>query len=222
MITRHQLRAARAFLDWDRAELARRSGLSVSGIKHIETGRTQPHTSTIEIFEKLFRDHDIEFLPNGGICPRDNTLRVIDEGDTYLQLLDDIFLTLKDTGGEVLFAFVRNELSPPPVIESDLRLRRMGIRFRSLIEEGDTFMLYPAREYRWVPRRFFHNNTQVIYGDKFATMILDLKTGTAVKDLAAIIISNPHLAALQRKIFNALWEHGKKPVGKSAAPQTYD
>lgn len=220
MLTSQQIRAARGYLDWTRAVLAERARINVGTIKNIEDGAVQPHAETIEAIERVFRNHNLDFLPNGGVCPRDNTLRLINEGDPYLQLLDDVFLTLKDAGrGEVLFCFVRNELSSPAVIESDLRLRRMGIRFRSLIEEGDSFMLYPPREYRCLPSRFFHNNTQVIYGEKFATMILDPETG---KDASAIIISNPHMAAVQRKLFNALWELGKKPGSKSTAPKTYD
>src|SRR5208283_2240463 len=205
---------------WTRADLAALAKVNVGTIKNIEDGAVQPHAETLEAIERVFRQHNIEFLANGGVCPRDNTLRVITEGDPYLQLLDDVFATLKDAPrAEVLFCFVRNELSSTAVIESDLRLRRMGIRFRSLIEEGDRFMLYPPREYRCLPSRFFHNNTQVIYGGKFATMILDPDTG---KDASAIIISNPHMAAAQRKLFNALWDQGTKPAGKSTAPRTYD
>jgi len=56
----------------------------------------QPHAETIEAIERVFRQQNLEFLANGGVCPRDNTLRVIDEGDPYLQLLDDVFATLND------------------------------------------------------------------------------------------------------------------------------
>jgi len=220
MLSSQQMRAARGYLDWTRADLAARAKINVGTIKNIEDGAVQPYAETTEAIERVFRQQNLEFLANGGVCPRDNTLRVIDEGDPYLQLLDDVFATLNDTPrAEVLFCFVHNELSSAAVIESDLRLRRMGIRFRSLIEEGDRFMLYPPREYRCLPSRFFHNNTQVIYGGKFATMILDPETG---KDTSAIIISNPHMAAVQRKLFNALWEQGSKPAGKSTAPRTYD
>ncbi len=215
MISRQQLRAARGFLGLDRQAIADRSGISVGTLKNIETGRTQPHASNITILENLFRDEGIEFLPNGGLCPRDNTLRIIDEGDPYLQLLDDVFATLKDTArGEVLFCFVRNDLSSPDVIASDLRLRQVGIRFRSLIEEGDTYCLYPLREYRWVPRRYFQNNTQVIYGDKVGSMI-----GGNQK---AVIINNPDYAETQRGIFNALWESSKGRPTKSIAPETHE
>ena len=214
MITRQQLRAARGFLGWDRHEVARRSGVSVGTLKNIEAGRTQPHAATVELLEKLFRDNDIEFPPNGGLCPRDNTLRVIDEGNPYLQLLDDVFATLKDVRrAEVLFCFVRNEMSPAEVVASDLRLRQIGIRFRSLIEEGDSFCLYPLREYRCVPRRFFQNNTQVIYGNKVGSMI-----GGNRK---AVIINNVDYAETQRGIFNALWESSKGRPTKSTAPKTY-
>jgi hypothetical protein len=105
-------------------------------------------------------------------------------------------------------------LSPPAVVESDLRLRRMGIPFRSLIDEGDRFMLYSPREYRCVARRFFQNNTEVIYGAKVGSMI-----GGNHK---ALIVNNADYAETQRKIFNALWEHSAKPSVKSTAPKTYE
>jgi transcriptional regulator with XRE-family HTH domain len=217
MIKPEQMRAARAYLNWSRKDLAERAGMTVTTIKNIEDADVQPHAATMQAIETVFREHHIEFLPNGGVCRQDNSLRIITEGEPYLKVLEDVFTTLKDTGGEVLFALVRNELSSPAVIESDLRLRRLGIRFRSLIEEGDTYCLYPLKEYRWVPHRFFHNNTQVIYGEKFATMILDPKTG---KDASAIIIHNPHIVAAQRNLFKVLWENGKTPKA-TTAPVTY-
>lgn len=215
MISSQQIRAARGFLDWSRAELATRAKVNAGTIKNIEDGAVQPHAETMDAIERVFRANNVDFLANGGICPHDETLRVIEEGDPYLQALDDVFATVKDQRRpEVLFCFVRNQLSDQAVIESDLRLRRIGARFRSLIEEGDTFCLYPIREYRWVPRRFFQNNTQVIYATKVASMI-----GGNRK---ALVVNNAEYAETQRKIFNALWEHSRKPSGNSTAPEIYE
>ena len=220
MISSQQIRAARGFLDWSRADLATRAKVNAGTIKNIEDSAVQPHAETMDSIERVFRTNNIEFLSNGGICPRDDTVRVITDNEPYLRILEDVFDTLKDENKpEALFCFVRNELCPSAVIASEVRLRRIGVRFRSLIEEGDSYRLYPAKEYRYLPHRFFHNNAQVIYGDKFATMILDPETG---KDKAAIIVANSHIAAVQRKLFNALWESSSKPVGKSTARETYE
>ena len=38
---------------------------------------------------------------------------------------------------------------------------------RSLVREGDTYLMGKLDEYRYLPEMFFHNSTTVIYGDKF-------------------------------------------------------
>ncbi len=75
-----------------------------------------------------------------------------------------------------------------------------------------------VEEYLCLPTEFFHNNATVIYGDKFATMILDPETQ---KDAGAIIIRNPHVAAAQRNLFNLIWSSTNRPT-KSEAGEKYD
>ena len=89
---------------------------------------------------------------------------------------------------------------------------------RSLVKEGNTYLMGKLAEYRYLPAAHFHNNATVIYGDKFATMILD---PTTAEDTAAIIIHNPHIAAAQRNLFNLIWSSSRKP-SKSTAEVRYD
>jgi transcriptional regulator with XRE-family HTH domain len=212
MITGKQLRAARMLAEWDATDLARKTGLTSETIFKIERGTTNPRPATVAKIIQAFEKERIEFLDNSGVRLKDDTLRVIDEGDPYLQVLDDVYYTLQK-GDEVLFAFVRNQLSPPSVIESDLRLRRSGILFRSLIEEGDTYCLYPTKEYRWLAHQYFQNNTQVIYGNKVATMIEGNRK--------AVIIHNKDYMTTQKNIFNALWANSSTPP-KSTAERIYE
>ena len=209
--TGKQLAAARALASVTAAELAARAGVSHDTITKIESGKVQPREGTIADIAQALFSLGVEFSENG---VRDvSPLQVFEGKDSYLSILEDIFLTLKDTGGEVLFSFVRNKLSPPQVIESDLRLRRLGIRFRSLIEEGDNYYLYPRREYRTVPKKFFHNNVQVIYGDKYACRMNETAKAFIVHDAA--------LAAVQRNTFEFFWEHGRAPE-ETTAPETHE
>lgn len=219
MPTGKQIRAARVFLDWDADELAKRANVGRDTVLSVETSKAgnkkksrSHHLDTLTKITNVLKLNNIEFLENDGIRLKDDTLRVIEEGDPYLQVLDAIFYTLK-TGEEVLFAFVCNKLSPPKVIESDLRLRKAGIKFRSLIEEGDTYCLYPLKEYKWQPRKFFQNSTQVIYGNKVASMIGGNKS--------AVIVHNHDYAETQRKLFNSLWENCKGPT-HSTSPKKYE
>jgi len=216
MISPEQIRAARAMLDWSTADLSRLSGLTINGLNKIERGQVTPHKATLEVLEKLFEGHGLEFIRDTGVNRRDNTLQVIEGADAYFRLLDDIFYTLKEQQeSEVLFAFVRNKLSSAQSITSDLRLRKSGMKFRSLIEEGDTYCLYPLAEYRQIPTEFFYNNPQIIYGTKVGTMIYKQT------DKTALIVNNPHFAAIQRNMFNLAWKGGRI-VKKTSAPETYE
>ncbi|MCL2469681.1 MAG: helix-turn-helix domain-containing protein [Alphaproteobacteria bacterium] len=213
MPTGKQIRAARVLAGWDIKDLAPRAGLSVTAVQNIETGAI-PKPATEARIVKAFFEEGVEFTDNEGVRRRNDMLRVFDGNASYLEVLEDVFLTLRETGGEVLFSFICNKLSPPEVIESQIRLRRLGIRFRCLIEEGDNYCLYPLNEYRVVPKKFFHNSTQVIYGDKVASMLKQ-------HGKRAIVIRDTTFADTQRKIFEIIWGTYAAPI-KTTAPKTYE
>ena len=213
MITGKQIRAARIFLDWDAKDLAAKAGVNRETVFNIERGTVQARTGTIEKIIKTFSNAGVEFNGNRGVELRDDTLRKIDSNTSYLDVLEDVYLTMRASKGEVLFSFIRNKISSPEVIEIDLRLRRLGIKFRSLIEEGDTYCLYPLNEYRVVPKQFFHHSVQIIYGDKVASLLN--------KEKHAIIIRDIEFAETQRKIFEIIWNSYVAPT-KTTAPKTYE
>lgn len=207
-----QVRMARAALGWSQAQLAQMAGLSPTTIKQLESGEVRPHISTLEKLKSIMENAGLEFLENRGVALRNDTIVFIEGGNPYLKVLDDVYHTLEKDKGEVLFSYVDNSLSSPETIQTDLRLRQIGISFRHLIEEENTYLLYPRREYRYIPHRFFMNNTQVNYGDKIAQMIDGNK--------GAVIIRNATLAATGRNVFEYLWLNGGIPM-KSSAPVRY-
>jgi hypothetical protein len=182
-------------------------------ILSIEKDMSKPRASTMEKIIRVFEDGGVAFNGERGIELRDDTVRLLEGNDAYLKLLDDIFLTLKN-GGEALFSFVCNRLSPPSVIEKQVFLRRNNIKFRCLIEEADTYCLYPLNEYRTIPSAYFHNNTQGVYGDKVGAIVTDRRK-------AAIIVHNRVFAKIQRSMFEMLWNTGAQPV-QTVAERTYD
>lgn len=208
-ITSHQLRAARGLLSMSVIDLAQACGVHRDTIDAFEHNLRQPRKSSMDAIYSTLNGLGVDFIGHDGVTLRDNTLRVINSGDPYMQLLDDVLLTLQ-AGDEVLFAFVRNALSPPEVIAKDMLMRQQGIKFRSLIEEGDNYCLYPLKEYRCVPKEYFQNNTQVIYGDKVGSMIGGNKI--------ALIINNKNFAETQRKIFDLIWSTHKMPPPGAAPP----
>jgi transcriptional regulator with XRE-family HTH domain len=69
MITRPQLRAARALLGWSQRELADAAGLTVDHIKAIESGRLDPRASMLAQIEEAFRRNDVVFLDPDDVKP---------------------------------------------------------------------------------------------------------------------------------------------------------
>jgi DNA-binding XRE family transcriptional regulator len=209
MLKPEQVRAARAFLDWSQQELADRAGTARMTIRHIEEGTVQPQRGTLADIIKVFDDQGIEFIGDRGVALRgDQVVRLTGE-NIFFRVLDDVIATLRGIrGAEALFACVDDRRSPPVVIENYRRLRDAGIAMRSLVKEGDAYLMGKPKEYRCLPEKFFHNTASVIYGDKFATMILDAETG---EDAGAVIIRNSHVAAAQRNLFNFIWSVARAP-----------
>ena len=64
MITSDQIRAARALLDWSRADLSENSGIGLSALMRIESYKGVPggHVKTLETVQKAFESAGIEFI----------------------------------------------------------------------------------------------------------------------------------------------------------------
>ncbi len=66
MITPEQIRAARALLGWQQADLAKKAGISVTGLSNIEMGRTDPKASTLSAIEDALAASGIDFVNDKG------------------------------------------------------------------------------------------------------------------------------------------------------------
>jgi DNA-binding XRE family transcriptional regulator len=62
IITPEQLRGARGFMDWSRAELAEAAKISPETIKNIEFGTFEPQPGTLSAILQAFADNGIQFL----------------------------------------------------------------------------------------------------------------------------------------------------------------
>lgn len=218
MISKEQIKAARAMLDWSQRLLAEKcSEVSEPTIKLIESGKVNSTETTLNAIKRTFENAGIEFTRQNGVRMRDDLLTVLerrDAGDNvYLRLLDDIYYTVKGTYGEVLFSFVDQSLSPQAVVDRQLLIRKDGGTMRFLVRNGDTFLRYPLDEYRYLPKGSYLNNSIVIYGNKIAFVINRLDK--------IIIINDADAAEIKRMEFELIWQLGKKPV-KSTAEKRYE
>lgn len=202
MISRHQLRAARGLLGWDRYTLAERSGVSVATLKNIETGRTQPHTANLEILETLFRNNGVEFIAARGVALVDEKYRLIEGEDCYLRLLDEIYHALRGTPREeVLSICIDDSVSPPEVAQAIQRWHDAGIRCRFLTHDQATRFDFPLHEYRLIPQRFFINSVMVVFADKVATL-------RGING-AVLVITDQGQADMLRGLFNLIWAQAR-------------
>ena len=219
MTTGKQVRAARMLVEWDAEDLAAKTGLTRESIFNIERGIFRPRPATLEKIIRAFSGAGVEFIGERGVAKRDDQIVTLTGENIFFRLLDDVIATLGgEPDAEALFACVDDSLSPPVVVENYRRLRKSKIAMRSLVKEGNTRLMGKLDEYRYLPKDHYHNSATIIYGNKFATMILDETTGA---DDAAVIINNPHIAAAQRNLFNLIWTHSNKPT-KSTSEVKYD
>jgi len=125
MITAEQIRAARAILRMEQADLAVRSGLSVETVKRLERqdGRLQATSDTITRIANALELAGIEFLDeisNGG--PGVRTAPITEE-----QLIRRVMKQIEDAITPELIAAMRkhNLLSPPHLIGGHLERHAM-------------------------------------------------------------------------------------------------
>ena len=65
MITRAQIRAARALIGWTQTDLAQASGISQVAIKNLERGATDPSASTLTSIQDALDHAGVIFLEPG-------------------------------------------------------------------------------------------------------------------------------------------------------------
>jgi transcriptional regulator with XRE-family HTH domain len=69
MITPRQIRAARALLDLNRAQLASLAGISVTGLANIESAFADPKVSTLRAIQDALESAGVEFIAENGGGP---------------------------------------------------------------------------------------------------------------------------------------------------------
>lgn len=219
MISREQTRAARAMLGWSQKDLGDHSGVSVQTIKLFETGRIDSTPDTLGMIQASFETAGIEFVSGSGVRFREDLLTVFEkkseDENVFLYLLDDIYYTLREKGGEVLWSFVDDSVSPPEVLAKEKLIRDSGITYRSLVRHDNGTYLYPREEYRHLPEGFFTANPTIVYGDKFALVVNAPDEWRAEK---VIIIKDPGVSWIMTLQFEMLW-HLCGPIKGDVIPR---
>jgi len=208
MIDAEQLRAARAMLDWKTADLAKLSDVTINAINNIERKVAQGRKDTLDKIQKVFEDSGLEFLPGSGVRKKDRIVSTFEGEGAQQSLLDDVYHTLAETGGEVLIVHVDEEIAINNLSKEFLakhieRLNASKITERMLIRAGDKAIVTDTESYRMIPEEFFTPTPMFIYGDKLA--LLSWKPA-----LRVVIVHDAHFAESARRLFNFAWENAQK------------
>ncbi len=205
MLTPELIKAARALASWDQQDLADHTGLSKTAIANIETGRHRPTLKNQKLIQDAFTNNSIEFIDDGVRYKKD-LIRVYEGEDCYLRFLDDAYYALIEEKGEILFSGSDERRSPEAVVESFRRMRKAGIGMRSLIKEGNTHIMGPLGEYRWVSEKLFTDaDVKITYNDTVAFLLSWAETPKVVA------IKDTQVAEDAQRTFNFIWDISQQP-----------
>ena len=207
-VTPDQIRAARALKNWSQTDLAQRVDMATPSIGNIEAGKHAPTPQTQSAIIDAFESAGIEFI-DGGVRHRSDLLTIMEGNNWYVRLLDDVYYSLKNLESpEVLLICGDDSKSPPEVIDRWRRIRSSSIAMRQLVEDGNTYLMGPLKEYRYIPREHFNNYVSLIYGEKIAIC--------ADGNTKAVIFKDPFLAKTWTNIFNVMWDTLEQPEKSNA------
>jgi transcriptional regulator with XRE-family HTH domain len=208
MITPRQIRAARALLGLDAAELADRAGLTRATITNIENSVVQPRKATLDRLVETLAGGGAEFIGERGVALIENH-RLLEGADCYLRLLDEIYHSLRTKpGSEVLSLCTDDKVSPPEVRQAIQRWHDAGIKCRFLSHEKATRFDFPLQEYRLIPSHYFTNSVMVVFDDKVAAL--------RGLNAAVMVITDRDQADMLRGLFEMIW--AQLPPPRKAAP----
>ncbi|MGH1398529.1 MAG: helix-turn-helix domain-containing protein [Alphaproteobacteria bacterium] len=208
MPTIEQIRAARALLGWSQHDLADKAGLSQTGIARIENGTNQPNSKTITKIETAFDAADVEFLGSSGVRKRTGEIRTLQGVDGFKELLNDVYLTAKEEGGELCLHNAKPDNWTKWLGEDWFKMHseRMAtlsdkMSFKITAEEGNKNLISSAfAEYRWFPKELFDDDCIYAYGNKLAFVTF------GEDDLYIRILNDKSFSRGFKILFNIAWD----------------
>ena len=205
-----RIKELRLRFDLTQEKLAKKADVSYTTLTKIEGGVIK--NPSITVISKIASALSVpieELIETGDLVETLEGKRCIS------RVLDDVYETLKDSGGEVFISGIDErkflEADKSAIIAHIDRLAKAGITERLLARENDSFFFSgPQSAYRWVPENLFNPTPVYVYGNKVAIIVW----GPPQK---VIIIKNTALADAYRKQFLFIWERAAVPPQMTVA-----
>lgn len=198
------VRAARALLDWQQADLAFHAGLSLTAIKNFEGGKHSQERTRRALFQ-AFDSVGIEFPASGGVRQRED-LSVIYRvsGPDFIQKMnEDIYAAVRLPESEILTASASELLWPegPSKIYRDWHAR-LKIDSKILLAEGQRSLNLAREAYRILPQPMMGKITYIIYADRIGFILWKKKQ--------VLILRDAQITGLFKNQFLYLWRLARK------------
>ncbi len=200
------VKAARALLDWQQADLARAAGLSVNAIAGFEQGGVGTRKKTLATIRAALEEAGIEFI-SGGLRRTGEVTSITRHAgkDFVFRLNEDFFAAVRKPGAEIYDVSTDDRLWALHGRESHQEfkrwVRRMGIRTRTLAPEGATRFNFPRQNYRVLPPELIGKLSYCIYADRVAYVLW--------RKMQIFTIRNATIAGAMREQFRYLWRLGR-------------
>lgn len=210
MSTIHQIKAARALLNWTQNDLADRAGLHVNAVNNTERGLSAPRGATLEKMQRALEEGGVAFIGNRGVELRAHAVDITKfEGNHFLRhLTDDILDTLQGPGDDIisLIADIRAFDVRDPAENQRYYNEKAARGFAERMITGDQPGFYPknASDFRLVPQHVLGPVDILVYGDRTAFVVWSQKE--------AVVLKNRDLAFTQKMFLEDLWNQGREPA----------
>ncbi len=222
MITGRQIRAARALLEWDAEDLAKKAELSRDTIFNIENGKVQAREATAGKIMQIFAAYDIEFIPDEGVKRKSDSVTKLEGFKDFRFFMDQVYeaatqpysydgtkpICICNLDNSLFRKYMRDYY--PTHVE---RLKNLkGLEIRSLAAAVDKNHVTAASYlvYRYLKQLSSVVAPFYVFGDKFALIDFDVQDPPRI-----LMIHSPALAQSYRDQFDIMW----KNATESAAAQ---
>jgi transcriptional regulator with XRE-family HTH domain len=207
ILSARQIRTARTFLDWTQDDLASATGLNVSTIYKLESGKISPRGATNAAIHRAFDGAGLEISPDG-LRMRPEDIMVVKGSDSCEKFLDDVLRVARQDGGEIICGFRSSALISHVFDfengESE-RLERLCeiVPVKCLV--GDVpgpLPVWPSFQVRAVPKVHIGPISYVEYGTRHALILIESPGG-----MTFVIFHLVGLAKSYKDHFLSVWEN---------------
>ena len=212
MTTGSQIRAARALLGWETADLAKRAGLARSTISEIENGVRQGREGSLEKIVRVFEEQGrVEFTENEGVRRKASNIEIYEGPARFEEFTEFVYEYLKRKGGEVCVSVTNERLFQQHRRNLELHRTRMKELVASGKVEGRILAADGDFKETWAKIRRQSSGTDApvsfyAFGDCLALISFDHEPAPYV-----VLHKSGPFAAAYRQAFNASWDKAKAP-----------